>query len=127
MRSSIVTPWAEGRTRPRPHREQQGVVSELLASLGVDYGPRCVEPLECGADELDTDIARDLLQRAPPGGAVGKRLAHPHRAVDELRLRRKQRRRHPLAGKVAERERCLEPGNPATRNQDPEWGVKGTR
>jgi hypothetical protein len=56
-------PMTESGVQSRAHREHQRVVSELLSSLGVDDRPRRVEPLEAALDELDADVARDLLER----------------------------------------------------------------
>ena len=73
-------------TADRAEREYQGVVLELVAPLGMNDATVSLEPLEAVLPELNTYIARDLVQRVAPRLAVGKRLAHSHRAVDELGL-----------------------------------------
>jgi Cation transporter/ATPase, N-terminus len=79
-----------------------------------------VEPLERVRPELEADVASDLIERVVAGTAASERLAHPHRAVDELGLRGEHRRPDPLAGQVAQRERGLKPRDAAAGDQDVE-------
>ena len=62
-------------------------------------------------------ISSSAYRWAPP---AGKWFEDAHRPVYEVRLGRQQRGRDPLAGKLAQRERRLERGDAAARNQNPE-------
>ena len=105
-------------TAGRAEREYQGVVLELVAPHGVNDATVSLEPLEAVLPELNTYIARDLVQRIAPRLAVGEGFAHSHRAVDELRIGGQQRGGDPFTRQVPERERSLERGDAAAGDHD---------
>ena len=77
----------EPRAQDRSGREQQRVVLELLARLGVHGAAVGVQPLERVLNQVGADVAADLIEWVVVRLAVAERFADPHRAVDELGLR----------------------------------------
>ena len=102
----------EARTGARAQREQQRVVGELLASLGVDDAPFRVEPLEGVLLKLDADVARDLVQGVAARYPPAERLSHAQGAVDEVGLGRQQRGADQLPCEIAQCERASSPATP---------------
>ena len=99
----------EARVQASAESEQERVVGELLARLGVHDRPLRIQPLEAVDAQLHADVSRDLVERIPPGLRVAERLAHGHRPVHELRVGRDHRCRDALAAQLAQRQRRLEP------------------
>ncbi len=117
----------EGGARPRPDRDDQRVVVQLGAALGVCDAPLGVDMREAVGDHLGAGLRGDPRDRVAARRRQRERLADGHRAVDELGVRRHDRDRDEFAGEVRERQRRLEPGDAAARDHDPEALLTGHR
>ncbi len=106
-------------------REQQRVVWQLLAVVGVGDARAGIDPREAVLQQLHADLRGQLAQRVAPRAAVGERFAHGHRAVHELGVGRQHRERCVLAGEIAQRERALQSAHAATGDQHFEGGGVG--
>ncbi len=110
---------AEPRAQPRPERQQQDVIAELLVALGVNDALSRVEPLEPVTLELHGDVTGDLIERVVPGCGSGERFAHPQRPVNEFCLGRRSVVVYTVAGELTQCERCLESCDTAARDRGP--------
>ena len=59
----------KARVQPSAESEQDRVVGELLARLGVQDRPLRIQPLEAVDAQLHADVSRELLERIPPATA----------------------------------------------------------
>ena len=57
----------EARVQASAEGEQERVIGELLARLGVHDAPLTLQPLEAVDAQLDADVSRDLVERIPRG------------------------------------------------------------
>jgi hypothetical protein len=69
-------------------------------------GPNCTDG---GQKELRAVLDRKRLELVSLGRPEVERLLDQQRLVEEVGLRRDQRRRNPVAGKVTQRQKRLEP------------------
>ena len=113
----------EPRAQDRSGREQQRVVLELLARLGVHGAAVRVSHLNASLNQVGADVAADLIEWVVVRLAVAERFADPHRAVDELGCGGEHGGGDTLAREVAQRKSRFEAGDAAADDQDSEWGV----
>jgi len=97
-------------------RQQQRVIAQRLASVGVGHALLRVHPAKALTAHLGPQIGRDLRQRVALSRRVGKRLLHRHRPIDEVLPRSQQRDPHQIARQLPQRQRRLQRAHTAARD-----------
>ena len=68
--------------------------------------------------EAGSELAHERLEGAPLRRSERERLLDRERLVEELGLGRRQCDLDPVLGQVVQGQQCLDPGDPAPRDQD---------
>ena len=118
----------EGRAQARPDRDDQRVVVQLRASLGVHDPPCRIDMGEAVGDHLRAGVAPRSVR--PGGGAPAAARTARRRSSDGRRARRSgasNRTCDALAGELVERQRRLERRDATARDHDSECVLAGHR
>jgi hypothetical protein len=106
-------------------RQQERVVLDRLASLGMQRVLAGVDPRQLLFQQRRADVAGDPLEWVAAGRTVGERLTDDHRAVDELEVRCDEGHVGELRREVGERQRALERGYSSTDDDHSKVSSRG--
>ena len=98
--------------------EQQDVVGQLPAALGVRRAGLAIDPRQLVGDQLGAGAGDDRRQLVALRLRQGERLAHRHRPVHQLRVRSQHRPLRPVVRELRERQRGLQGRHSAANDQD---------